>query len=125
MSDTAREFAGCGNRFCKNCDFYPQCRFAPNLKCDESEETETENNTMKLIIDIDKKIYDRAMLGDFNITVFDEAVRNGIPLEEELEKIKTEIQGLIDFEESCCGNTTLGYQCLGVIDDKISELKGE
>ena len=44
---------------------------------------------------------------------------------EELEKIKTEIQGLIDFEESCCGNTTLGYQCLGVIDDKISELKGE
>ena len=43
---------------------------------------------------------------------------------EELEKIKTEIQGLIDFEESCCGNTTLGYQCLGVIDDKISELKG-
>lgn len=43
----------------------------------------------------------------------------------ELEKIKTEIQGLIDFEESCCGNTTLGYQCLGVIKDKISELKGE
>ena len=44
---------------------------------------------------------------------------------EELEKIKAEIQGLIDFEESCGGNTTLGYQCLGVIDDKISELKGE
>ena len=48
-----------------------------------------------------------------------------VGLIEELEKIKTEIQGLIDFEESCCGNTTLGYQCLGVIDDKISELKGE
>lgn len=44
---------------------------------------------------------------------------------EELEKIKEEIQGLIDFEESCCGNTTLGYECLGVINDKISELKGE
>lgn len=43
----------------------------------------------------------------------------------ELGKIKEEIQGLIDFEESCCGNTTLGYQCLGVIKDKISELKGE
>ena len=41
----------------------------------------------------------------------------------ELEKIKEEIQGLIDFEETCCGNTTLGYECLGVIDDKISELK--
>ena len=44
---------------------------------------------------------------------------------EELEKIKTEIQGLIDFEESCGGNTTLGYQCLGVVKDRISELKGE
>ena len=33
---------------------------------------------------------------------------------EELEKIKTEIQGL-----------SLGYQCLGVIEDRISELKGE
>ena len=42
-----------------------------------------------------------------------------------LEKIKEEIQGLIDFEESCCGNTTLGYQCLGVVEDRISELKGE
>lgn len=44
---------------------------------------------------------------------------------EELEKIKTEIQGLIDFEESCCGNTTLGYECLGVINKHIAELKGE
>ena len=43
----------------------------------------------------------------------------------ELERIKEEIQGLIDFEESCCGNTTLGYQCLGVVEDRISELKGE
>lgn len=44
---------------------------------------------------------------------------------EELEQIKNEIQGLIDFEESCCGNTTLGYECLGVINKNISELKGE
>lgn len=44
---------------------------------------------------------------------------------EKLEKIKDEIQGLIDFEESCCGNTTLGYECLGVINNKIGELKGE
>ena len=33
---------------------------------------------------------------------------------EELENIKTKIQGL-----------SLGYQCLGVIEDRISELKGE
>lgn len=44
---------------------------------------------------------------------------------EELEKIGEEIQGLIDFEETCCGNVTLGYQCLSVIDNKITELKGE
>lgn len=43
----------------------------------------------------------------------------------ELEKIKEEIRDLIDFEESCCGNTTLGYECLGVIKNKIDELKGE
>ena len=58
---------------------------------------------------------------------YDKGYRDGVreTFIEELEKLKTEIQGLIDFEESCCGNTTLGYQCLGVIDDKISELKGE
>ena len=38
---------------------------------------------------------------------------------DELEKIKEEIQGLIDFEESCCGNTTLGYECLGVVNKSI------
>ena len=43
----------------------------------------------------------------------------------QLIKLETEIQGLIDFEESCCGNTTLGYQCLSAIKDKISELEGE
>ena len=56
-----------------------------------------------------------------------EELQNQVPnlIVEELEKIKTEIQGLIDFEESCGGNTTLGYQCLGVVKDRISELKGE
>lgn len=44
---------------------------------------------------------------------------------EELENIKDEIQDLIDFEESCCGNTILGYECLSVINNKISKLKGD
>ena len=44
---------------------------------------------------------------------------------EELEKIKEEIQGLIDFEESCCGNTTLGYECLGVINERIEAIRGK
>lgn len=46
-------------------------------------------------------------------------------IETVLVDIKDEIQGLIDFEESCCGDITLGYQCLGVIEDRISELKGK
>ena len=54
---------------------------------------------------------------------FNRGKREGVI--EELEKIKLEIQGLIDFEETCCGNTTLGYQCLGVVEDRISELKGD
>lgn len=44
---------------------------------------------------------------------------------EELEKIRDEIQDLVDFEETCCGNAILGYQCLSVINNKITELKGE
>ena len=49
---------------------------------------------------------------------------NGLIIEE-LEKIKEEIQGLIDFEESCCGNTTLGYECLGVINESIEAIRGK
>lgn len=44
---------------------------------------------------------------------------------EELEKIKEEIQGLIDFEESCCGYTTLAYECLGVINERIEAIRGK
>lgn len=44
---------------------------------------------------------------------------------EEFKKIKEEIQGLIDFEESCCENAIIGYECLGVINTHIAELKGE
>lgn len=54
-----------------------------------------------------------------------EALENQTSIIAELEKIKAEIQGLIDFEESCCDNTILGYECLDVIDKHISELKGE
>ena len=89
---------------------------------------------MKLIIDIDKKIYDRAMLGDFNITVFDEAVRNGIPLEEELEKIKAEIHilKLVENREKYFAKAELtrGYELgledyANILDKYIAELKGE
>ena len=82
---------------------------------------------MKVVIDIPDSAYKKLMKfqtlpESIDLEYF---IIHGTPLEEELEKIKTEIQGLIDFEESCCGNITLGYQCLGVIEDIISELKGE
>ena len=44
---------------------------------------------------------------------------------DELEKVREKIQSLIDFEEGCSGNTTLGYECLGIINDTLSDLKGE
>ena len=53
------------------------------------------------------------------------ALENQKTIIEELEKIKEEIQGLIDFEESCCGNTTLGYECLGVINESIEAIRGK
>ena len=90
---------------------------------------------MKLIIDIPDKTYEiiKDMVYFYNSQrsgrgetkeIFT-AIKQGTPLEEELEKIKEEIHDLIDFEDSCCGNTTLGYECLGVINDKIKELKGK
>jgi len=87
---------------------------------------------MKLIIDIPKEVKEKFNKTDnINFCFYDynsfigKAIRNGTPLSEEFENIKEKIQGLIDFEESCCGNTTLGYQCLGVIEDRIAEMKGE
>ena len=80
---------------------------------------------MKLIIDVPEGNYKALKkMSSFNLGVYHEMILNGIPLEEELQKIKDEIQDLIDFEESCCGNATLGYECLGVINNKLSELKG-
>ena len=43
---------------------------------------------------------------------------------EELEKIKAEINEQIDFNESCCERTDL-YEAIGIINRRISELKGE
>ena len=83
---------------------------------------------MKVVIDIPEDYYE-IIKHDVKVNHNDfkpyKIIANGTPFSEKLEKIKAEIQGLIDFEESCCGNTTLGYQCLGIIEDRISELKGE
>lgn len=53
------------------------------------------------------------------------ALENQKSIIEELENLKEEIQGLIDFEESCCGNATLGYECLGVINERIEAIRGK
>ena len=84
---------------------------------------------MKLIIDIDKEQYEpiKEHKGGFYIGIFNN-IRNGIPFEEELEKIKQEI-GRIETEE---GGDFLEkpaidiiYESQKILDKHISELKGE
>ena len=43
----------------------------------------------------------------------------------ELEKIKAEIQSIIALADSRGEDSKLAYQCLIVINERISELKGE
>lgn len=47
------------------------------------------------------------------------------PIIEELEKIKTEIQNITALADSRGEDSKLAYQCQIVINEKISELKGE
>lgn len=77
---------------------------------------------MKLIIDINdneymgiKKYPDNITSYPVTIHIYD-AIRNGTPLEEELEKIKAE------FEDKILLNQTVAIQ---IIDKRIKELKGE
>lgn len=44
---------------------------------------------------------------------------------EELEKIKAEIEKIILFEESRDESATLAYECLGIVDKELYELKGD
>ena len=93
---------------------------------------------MKLIIDIDKDIAQgiiggkgempRNIVRSFQATIAD-AIKNGTPLSEELEKIKAEIKvnarGEYDFEGYCREEKISIKEVDKIIDNHIKELKGE
>lgn len=89
---------------------------------------------MKLIIDIPKSIYeymqtdkyDRHKTEYFEM-IIPHSVKDGTPLEEELEKIRAKINSKdIDclYEEDFAYSYGL-HEAIQIIDDRISELKGE
>lgn len=53
------------------------------------------------------------------------ALENQKTIIEELEKIKAESQSIIDLADSRGEDSKLAYQCQIVINERISELKGE
>lgn len=87
----------------------------------------------KIIIEIDDKQYEDAIndmeWDTLSLGIYlKELVKNGTPLEDELEKIKTEIDDydIIEVSDSIkMGFDTMQGIALKVLDDHISELKGE
>lgn len=86
-------------------------------------------NEMKLIINIPEKAYkerlNNSVWFDSNM---DNAIRNGTPLEEELEKIKAEMQE--EHTKHTCFYVNGNHYCdhwgdLQIINNHIAELKGE
>lgn len=96
---------------------------------------------MKYIIELPEDVYKRTIfykefhdLSDCVTTI--KAIENGTPLEEELEKIKTEIETKCKV---CCLPRIIAecnisksnrewceyYYCLKIINEHIAELKGE
>ena len=88
---------------------------------------------MKLIIDIDKDIAQgiidgkgempRNIVRSFQATIAD-AIKNGIPLEEELEKIKAEIE---EHNRNYISDDNAGLEraIYDFIEPHIAELKGD
>ena len=86
---------------------------------------------MKIIIDIDERAYagcvklknndDMGVLGFHLIN----ATANGTPLEEELEKIRSEIQEEIFNSKGYVTYSNALMRCYEIVDKHISELKGE
>ena len=82
---------------------------------------------MKLIIDIDEDVY-KLFTGNgqgmkvvrFNL---ENTLKNGTPLEEELENLKTEIRHKSYIQEEY-GDISVNT-VMWIIDKRISELKGE
>lgn len=83
---------------------------------------------MKLIIDIQDFVYNH--IKEFNSTQLYElnvitAIKNGTPLEEELENIKVEVKEHIIFRDKLGMDFVCEPIVEEIIDNYISELKGE
>ena len=82
---------------------------------------------MKLVIELDDETYndtiDRPRLNLIGLFRLIEAVQKGTPLEEELEKIKEEMDKL--HKINCDFECIRYYNDLEIIDRHIKELKGE
>ena len=83
---------------------------------------------MKLVVDVPEGNYKalKKMSGCCGLGVYHEMILNGIPLSEELEKIKAEIELMdFDFGDYYDHTDTIIEMVSKVIDNYISELKGE
>ena len=86
---------------------------------------------MKIVIEIDEDIYNDVKTDNcfngYDVCEVKNAIKNGIPLEEELEKIKSKIN-LEDvdcqYEEDYMYSSGL-QKAIDIIDNHIAELKGE
>ena len=83
---------------------------------------------MKIIIDISEKAYKLRLTNpvwyDSNM---DKAIRNGTPLEEELDKLKEKINSEdtnCQYEDDYVYSSGLQKE-IDIIDNRIAELKGE
>ena len=84
---------------------------------------------MKLIIDIPETMIQELKDGCFGVkhNVYELAgcIMNGIPLEEELEKVKTKIEDIEELDYDFEGFYHCQNEALKIIDKHIAELKGE
>ena len=82
---------------------------------------------MKLIIDIPEEDYERCKKRfQMRLFIMGDAIANGTPFETELEKIKAEIDEIVESEmkEDVLWSLGLRYS-KKIIDKHIEELKGE
>ena len=85
---------------------------------------------MKLIIDIDEQTYNKARRYITELEIKDiltvrKAIRKGVKLETELEEIRAEIKEVQSFSFRTRGECEGLKIALEIIDNHISELKGE
>lgn len=62
---------------------------------------------------------------EVDVSILEQAVLNGTPLQAELEEIKAEILSYKAYKDFSCMGTVYDFEIKRVFDNRISELKGE